>query len=104
MMLKLLFLVSITFLGCQSLQKDLLITSADEKTYESLAGLEETVIRLDGAGAGRDELASARQQVTTLQGSVADSDFEAHLAAWSGRLYLMEGKTADAQREYRRSQ
>ena len=91
-------------MGCQSFQKDLLISSVDEKVYSSLTELEETITKLDGAGAGRDELARARQQVTALQGSTADNDFEALLAAWSGRLYLMEGRTSEAQREYRRSQ
>ena len=94
----------IVFSGCQTTRKDLIIARADEKVYWNLGELEETIIRLDGGGAGRDEIARARQQVSSLQGTVADPDFEAHLAAWSGRLYLMEGRTADAQREYRRSQ
>jgi len=104
--LYLFFLVIAGFIipGCQSFQKDLIVSSVDEKTYEGLAELEEIVIRLDGGGAGRDELARARQQVTALEGSAADSNFDALLSAWSGRLYLMEGRTADAQREYRRSQ
>ena len=101
----LLFLaLCLTLLGCQSLQKDLLISSADKKVYESLADIEETVVRLDGAGADRAGLAQARQKISSLEGTVADTDFTALLAAWSGRLYLMEGKNSDAQREFRKSQ
>jgi len=90
--------------GCQSMQKDLLISSAGEKAHGDLSAIEETVIRLDGTGADRAGLARARQQIGALEGTVADSDFEARLSAWSGRLYLMEGKNTDAQRELRKSQ
>ena len=94
----------LVLLGCQSVQKDIQIPEAGEAAYTGLDALEETVVRLDGAGASREELVQARQQVTALQGTVADTAFDALLAAWSGRIYLMEGKTSDAQREYRKSQ
>jgi len=90
--------------ACQSMQKDLLVSSADTKTYGSLAEIEEAVVKLDGAGADRPGLAQARQEINDLEGTVADADFQAILSAWSGRLYLMEGKNSDAQREYRTSQ
>jgi len=86
------------------MQKDILLPNAGEEAYQGLAELEETVVKLDGAGASRDDVGRARQQVTAMEGTVADTGFEALLAAWSGRLYLMEGKIGDAQREYRRSQ
>jgi tetratricopeptide (TPR) repeat protein len=100
---KAIFLFFALVSGCQTMQKDLLVSSADEKAFEGLAELEERVIKLDG-GAARDELAGARQQAAMLQGGNNDNDFQALLAAWSGRLYLMEGKNTDAQREYRKSQ
>ena len=90
--------------GCQSMQKDLLLPGTGEEANVGLAELEETVIRLDGAGASQEELAQAWQQVAALRGTVADPAFDALLAAWSGRLYLMEGKFTDAQREYKTSQ
>ena len=96
--------LSIIFSACQSLQKDLLVSSASEKAYGDLAEIEETVVRLDGKGANREELARARQQISAIEGTVADSDFQAKLAAWSGRLYLIESKNSDAQRELRKSQ
>ena len=96
--------LSLVLSGCQSIQKDILLPGAGAEAYQGLAGLEETIIRLDGAGATREEITQARQQLTALEGTVADTGFEAMLAAWSGRLYLMEGKSGDAQREYLRSQ
>jgi len=90
--------------GCQSTKKDILLSSAGEKAYSSLSEIEETIIRLDGAGADRQGITGARQKISALEGTVADNDFQAILAAWSGRLYLMEGKTNETQRELRKSQ
>ena len=97
-------LLVIMLIGCRTLQRDLLLSSAGETAYRDLAELEETVTRLDGEGADVEELAEARRQVAALEGTVADPAYEALLAAWSGRLYLMAGRTGDAQREYRKSQ
>jgi len=96
--------VFIAISSCQSIQKDITLSSAGEKARGELAEIEELIIRMDGAGAGREGIASARQKISAMQGTVADNNFEAALAAWSGRLYLMEGKNSDAQREQRRSQ
>ena len=96
--------IGLALTGCQSMRKDPQLSSAAEKAYRDLAELEETVTRLDGAGASRQELERGRQQVAALEETVADPDFQACLSAWSGRLYLMEGKTSDAQREYQKSQ
>ena len=90
--------------NCQSMQKDIILSSAGEKAYSELAGVEETIVRLDGSGATREDIAMARQKIVALEDSAADSQFQALLAAWSGRLYLMEGKSQEAQREYRKSE
>jgi tetratricopeptide (TPR) repeat protein len=100
----LLGLALICLAGCQSVQKDILMSSAGEMEYSGLAEIEETVVRLDGASPGREELARARRTISALEGTVADTGFQAVLAAWSGRLFLMEGKNSDAQRELRKSQ
>jgi len=94
---------SLALSGCQTLQRDILLTMADEAAFESLTELEETVVRLGAAGATRDELAQARRQARALEGTVADPAFEALLSAWSGRLFLLEGQSSSAQRELRRS-
>ena len=99
-----LLITAIALASCQSMQKDIMVSSADEKTYSGLAEIEELVIKLDGAGADREGLVRARRQISDLEGSVADPDFEGLLAAWSGRLFLMEGRSSDAQREYRKSE
>jgi len=94
----------IVFSACQSVQKDPHIIGEDEKVYEELGVIEETVVKLDGKGANREELAGARQQITDLETTADDSDFQGRLAAWSGRLYLMEGRNSDAREELLKSQ
>ena len=94
--------------GCRTapiaFHRDIIFAAVvDAATHEGLAELEETIIRLDGAGANREDILRARRQIAELEGSVADPAFEAILAAWSGRLFLMEGGFSDAQREYNRS-
>lgn len=96
--------IGLAFSGCQTTRRDIILPAVGYVTHEGLAELEEIVIRLDGAGASRNELANARQHAAALEGTVADPAFEALLAAWSGRLFLMEGRLSDAQREHARSQ
>jgi len=99
------FLIIIFLLtACQTVQKDLYVSSAGEEAFEGLSEIEETVVMLDGKGASRNELAAARQQISALESSVVDPDFLGTIAAWSGRLYLLEGRNSDAQREQRKSQ
>jgi len=102
-LLGILVTASVAFLSCATVQRDILLPGAGETFYSSLVELEETVIRLDGTGASREELTRARRQAAELEGTVADPAFEALLAAWSGRLFLMEGRTSDALREQRKS-
>ena len=104
-LLGLLAVACIAFSGCRSVgvQRDIILPAVDQEIHEGLAELEETVIRLDGAGASREDIDQARRRVNALTGTVADPAFEAILAAWSGRLFLMEGRVSDAQREFQRS-
>ncbi|MCL2373675.1 MAG: hypothetical protein FWC65_00335 [Treponema sp.] len=90
--------------GCQSMRNRDIVLPAAGITHEGLAELEEIVIRLDGDGASRADIADARRHAASLEGSAADPAFQALLAAWSGRLFLMEGRVSDAQREHARSQ
>jgi tetratricopeptide (TPR) repeat protein len=90
--------------ACQSVQKDIILSSAGEEAHGGLGEIEELIIRMDGGGAAREGIAAAKQKIAAMQGTVADNNFEAALAAWSGRLYLMEGRNSDAQREQRKSQ
>jgi tetratricopeptide (TPR) repeat protein len=100
----LLFLLLGFLAGCQSLQKDLVISSpAEEALFRDLEELEKAVVALDASNPSRDDLAAARRRIETMRESVPDGDFRSQLAAWSGRLYLMEGRSSEAQREYRDS-
>ena len=90
--------------GCRTVQRDIVFSAVDDNTHRELSALEEAIILLDGQGASRQGITEVRQQITATQRNVKDNDIQALLAAWSGRLFLMEGKSADAQREYQRSQ
>jgi len=105
--MKILFLLavaSMAFFGCRTVRGDIVFDPVDHRAREALAAIEETIILLDGRGANREGIINVRQQIAALEGTVADNDFQAKLAAWSGRLFLMEGRTSDAQREFQRSQ
>jgi len=95
----------IAFTGCQSLQRDLMLSVADERVFRELAEIEENIVRLEAAGqASQAELANVRRLIAALEGTVADTHFQAILTAYSGRLFVMEGRNSNAQRELRRSQ
>ena len=95
-----------TFSGCRTMtmHRDIVLAGGGGAIHPGLAVLEETVVRLDGAGASREDLLHARQQVAALEGASPTPTFTALLAAWSGRLFLMEGRVSDARREHNRSQ
>jgi len=88
-------------LGCQSLQRDKLYTSsADEKI---LAELAELIIPLDKSPSKAD-INAARKKITELEKSkVKDRNFEGRLAAWSGRLFLIEGKQKEAMAQQKKA-
>ncbi|MDR1618072.1 MAG: hypothetical protein LBS06_03360, partial [Treponema sp.] len=90
--------------SCQSLRKDFIIPAEEEAGETDMALLEEMIVALDtdfspgGAAASRAKLAEMEKR------AVADTDYAGRLAAWSGRLFLLEGKTADARKQLRASQ
>lgn len=93
------------FLGCQSLQKDILLGGGE--TQQEMDALEELIVRLDApeSGGDREARARARRKAEELQSQTKPGgDHQALLAAWSGMLYILEGKPGEAQKEYRRSQ
>ncbi|MDR0314313.1 MAG: hypothetical protein LBI14_12055, partial [Treponema sp.] len=91
-----------TLISCGTLQKDIHISSIDESAKTDLVMLEETIVRLESAPQN-NTIAEARRSVTSLS-NIPDAEFQAQLAAWSGRLALLEGRSSEAQRELRRSQ
>ena len=89
-----LIVAAIILSGCQSLQRDRLYTSSADETL--LVELAEMIIPLDNNPA-RNNISAARKKVAELEKSnVKDRNFEGRVAAWSGRLYLIEGKQRDA--------
>lgn len=88
--------------GCQSLQRDRLFTSsADEALLVELGGM---IIPLDKNPA-KNEIAAARKKITSLEKSkVKDRNFEGRVAAWSGRLYLIEGKSKNAAEQLKKAE
>ena len=100
-----LFAICLAFSGCRSLQRDLMLSAADERVFKGLVEIEENIVRLEAAGqASQAELANVRRLIAALDGTVADTHFQAILTAYSGRLFVMEGRNSNAQRELRRSQ
>ncbi|MDR1900242.1 MAG: hypothetical protein LBQ55_09560 [Treponema sp.] len=91
--------------SCQSMQKDLLIPGAAGGAGETdMALLEEMITALD-TNFTREGAAASRAKITELEKRVAaDTDYAGRLAAWSGRLFLLEGKNADARRQQGLSQ
>ncbi|MDR2211545.1 MAG: hypothetical protein LBO65_08815 [Spirochaetaceae bacterium] len=88
------------FAGCQSLQRDLQYTS--ERDEAVFSGLAEIIVPLDGAPQGA---AAARNRITELEKtSIKDRNFEGRLKAWSGRLFLIEGKRREAEARFKEAE
>jgi len=89
--------------SCASLQKDLLATSAGDAAAADIDSLEREIVPLD-VSPDAEKISHARTLVRSLeQKGIKDAAFEARLAAWSGRLFLIEGKRAEAERLSTRS-
>jgi tetratricopeptide (TPR) repeat protein len=90
--------------SCQSLRKDFIVPAAAEAGETDMTILEEMIVGLDtefsreGAAASRAKLAGMEKRAVT------DTDYAGRLAAWSGRLFLLEGKNADARKQLNASQ
>ncbi|GHV96476.1 hypothetical protein AGMMS50293_27960 [Spirochaetia bacterium] len=103
-----LVLTALVLAGCQSMQKDLLVSSPRDQMELNLAELERMIVALDRNSPNvvrQTELAAARKMIGDLEKeAAADADYEGKLAAWSGRLAIQEGRYSEAQRLYKRSQ
>jgi tetratricopeptide (TPR) repeat protein len=89
-------LAGLCCLACQTLQRDIEYASPDESAMADITELENSIVPLDNAFT-RQNLSSLRQRVGGLEKkALQDGAYKARLAAWSGRLFLLEGKTNDA--------
>lgn len=90
------FSVVLFCLACQTLQRDIEYVSLDESAAADITELENRIVPLDNAFT-RQDLSSLRQRINSLEKkALQDGVYKARLAAWSGRLFLLEGKTGDA--------
>ncbi len=89
--------------SCASFQRDLLAKSAGEAADKDIDSLEKAIAPLEASPAP-ESIIQARSLVGDLERKgIRDAVFEARLAAWSGRLSLIEGKRADAEKLAKRS-
>jgi tetratricopeptide (TPR) repeat protein len=97
------FVVVILLLaGCQSLQKDLLYSSGGDEA--GLTELAELIVPLDRE-AEKSAVDTARKKIGGLEkANVKDRSFEGRVAAWSGRLFLIEGKTKEAEEQFKKAE
>jgi tetratricopeptide (TPR) repeat protein len=88
--------------GCQSLQKDLLYSSGGDDA--GLAELTELIVPLDRE-AEKSAVDKARTKITGLEKTnVKNRSFEGRVAAWSGRLFLIEGKIREAEAQFKKAE
>jgi tetratricopeptide (TPR) repeat protein len=92
-------------LSCQSMKGDLFVESQDAVQREDLAELERMIVSLDRQGLSADSLGAARRRISELEKNPsADREYNAALAAWSGRLYILEGKNSEGVKQLKLSQ
>ncbi|MDR1307013.1 MAG: hypothetical protein LBK74_05525 [Treponema sp.] len=85
--------------GCQSLQRDLLYSSGGDE-----AGLAEFIVPLDRE-AEKSAVDTARKKIGDLEkNNIKNRSFEGRVAAWSGRLFLIEGKTREAEAQFKKAE
>jgi tetratricopeptide (TPR) repeat protein len=85
--------------SCQSLRKDFTVPAAEEAGEMDMALLEEMIVALDGEFSREGAAASRAKLAEMEKRTAADTDYAGRLAAWSGRLFLLEGKNADARKQ-----
>ncbi|MDR1420772.1 MAG: hypothetical protein LBI86_10390 [Treponema sp.] len=99
-----LFPVMLALFSCQSLQRDRLVDMPyDEPFNRDITELEERIVSLD-RNFSREGAAAVRRRIGELEKNpLPDTGYGASLAAFSGRLFILEGKQADAQKKLRDS-
>ncbi|MDR1315742.1 MAG: hypothetical protein LBK13_02615 [Spirochaetales bacterium] len=88
----------LTLFSCKTIQDDLYM-SAEGLPGADLEEIENTIVALD-AGHESAWLEAARRRIRELDAQpIQDRAFKAQLAAWSGRLYLLEGSRTRAEEQ-----
>jgi len=103
-----LLLLAVIFSACVS-TKDISIDSRQSQSEKNLTEIEAAIIPLEAAGPVEarnrsGDLSKARQLLANTEKEFsADTDYSGKLAAWSGRLAILEGRYSDAVRFHRQS-
>jgi tetratricopeptide (TPR) repeat protein len=93
-----LFSLALVFFSCRTVQDDLFMPG-DELLDTDIGEIEKTIVAFDAAPEGA-RFGAVRRRIEELDAKpVQDRAFKAQLAAWSGRLYLLEGSRGEAARQ-----
>jgi hypothetical protein len=96
-------LCALAFSSCTSLQSDRMLNSDGGEGNAEIATLAAMIVPLD-RGATPEEIVNVRAFIEELERKpVKDTVFEARLASWSGRAYLIENKRNEAEKSLARS-
>ena len=91
------------FVSCQTMQKDLMLSTVDEAANADIVALEKMIVPLD-ADYSKNKANSVRKQISDLEKKpIKDMSYKAQLAAWSGRLFLLENARSDAEKQLKLS-
>lgn len=105
--LTLLIFTALVFSACVSMKNDISTVSNNSKEEANLKSIETALVPLEAVTDSRtrqNDISSIRQMITGFEREAsADADYSAKLAAWSGRLSLLENRYSEAQRLYRQS-
>lgn len=88
----------VSTVSCATLQQDKLNQTVDAALETDLARLRELIVPLD-RNADPLQMSLIRERIKEMESrNIQDSQYQAQLLAWSGRLFLLEGKRAEAER------
>lgn len=88
-------------ISCSSLQSDRMLSLSDDSLEAELTSLTLAIVPLD-RNPNTENVQKARSLITELEErKIEDTLFRARLAAWSGRLFLIEGSKKNAEKEYK---
>ncbi|ULQ60714.1 hypothetical protein K7I13_05435 [Brucepastera parasyntrophica] len=98
------FFILFALVSCASFRNDTVLFSAGEAANQYIAELEKLIVPLD-AGFSQADLRQIRIRIGEIEAmEITDTVFDARLQAWSGRLYIFEGKNSEASRRLKHAE
>jgi antitoxin component HigA of HigAB toxin-antitoxin module len=87
------------FISCQTMQNDTMISTTSETSNADILELESSIVSLDDGDFSQNSLRLIRARIDKIEKSnQEDSFFKSQVAAWSGRLFLLEGNVNGARK------